>query len=245
MNKRLLLFWQNPASRRWFTVGLLTEEQGGFSFQYSNSAKKLAKQKEFEPFGVMRKMSVVHTAEELFPMFKNRLLEKSRPEYPEYLRWLGLDKSSVSDMDELSRSGGVRATDKLQMFPYPEPQDGKYIVEFFVHGIRHVPSEKANRIATLKEGDELFLLKDVQNKVDPFALVIRTDDPPEIVGYCPSFFVEDFNVLLSDQSPRSVKLSVFKVNMDAPLQLRLMCRLEAPWLKDFSTFADREFSHNQ
>lgn len=241
MNKRLLLFWQNPVSRRWFTVGLLTEQSGSFSFQYSSSAKQLAKKGEFEPFGVMRKLSHTYTAEELFPMFKNRLLEKSRPEYSDYLGWLGLDKSNVTDMDELSRSGGVRATDKLQMFPYPEPKDGKYIVEFFVHGMRHVPSEKVNRIETLKVSDELFLLKDIQNKVDPLALVIRADDPPEIIGYCPSFFVEDFNVLLDRQSPSLVKLSVFKVNMDAPLQLRLMCRLETPWLQDFSTFADREF----
>lgn len=243
MNKRLLLFWQNPVSRRWFTVGLLTEEDGLFSFKYSHSAKELAKKGEFEPFGVMRKLSQTYTAEELFPMFKNRLLEKSRPEYPDYLNWLGLDRATTTDMAELSRSGGVRATDKLQMFPYPEPKDGKYIVEFFVHGMRHVPSEKANRIEALKEGDPLFLLKDIQNKVDPLALVIRTDDPPEIIGYCPSFFAKDFNDLLDCQSPHLVSLSVFKINLDAPLQLRLMCRLEAPWVQSFSTFADQEFGN--
>ena len=241
MNKKLLLFWQNPMSRRWLTVGLLEESEGMYSFRYSKSAREAAEKQEFEPFGVMRDLYKTYTSKALFPIFKNRLLEKSRPEYSDYLGWLSLDKDAVTDMDELSRSGGVRATDKLQLFPYPEPKDGKYIVEFFVHGIRHVPSKYTDRIETLRKGDALFLLKDVQNKADSLALAVRTEDPPELIGYCPRFFAEDFNVLLDGQAPNAVKLTVFKVNMDAPLQLRLMCRLESPWIKNFATFADVEF----
>ncbi len=242
MSKKLLLFWQNPTSRRWVTLGLLEKRGGIYSFRYSQSAKKTP---EFVPFGVMNNVTKTYESQALFPIFKNRLLAKNRPEYADYMEWLGLSNQLVTDMDELSRSGGIRATDNLQLFPYPEKQDGKYVVEFFVHGIRHVPTRQADRIATLQSGDELFLMKDVQNRADALALAIRTNDPPEIIGYCPSFFTADINQLLDEQPAANVKLSVAKINLTAPLQYRLMCRLESSWLSNFTTFADGEFEDEQ
>lgn len=241
MSRKLLLFWQNPASRRWVTVGLLEQCSGSYLFRYSLSARAAFDAGEFVPFGVMRDLSKVYEAKELFPLFKNRLLAKSRPEYAEYLSWLNLTKDSVTDMDELSRSGGIRATDQLQLFPYPSVDNGAYRAEFFVHGIRYLAPEQIARIAMLKSGDELFLMKDTQNRIDSWALAIRTEDPPSIIGYCPGFFVRDFSQLLDLQHPQNVKLSVSKVNLTAPLQLRLLCKLESPWPDDFVTFADKEF----
>ncbi|HPE58851.1 MAG TPA: HIRAN domain-containing protein [Thiolinea sp.] len=241
MNKRLLLFWQNPQSRRWMTLGLLEKREDVYTFHYSLSAQKTP---EFIPFGVMNDLSKTYEARELFPIFKNRLLAKNRPEFAEYMDWLNLDRESASDMDELSKSGGIRATDNLQLFPYPEEQDGKYIVEFFVHGIRYVPARQMDRISALKSGDGLFLMKDVQNRADALALAIRTDDPPEIIGYCPSFFTQDINRLLKILPAVDVRLTVGKVNLVAPLQYRLLCRLESPWPENFTAFADAEFELN-
>lgn len=241
MSRKLLLFWQNPVSRSWLTIGLLEQHGGSYFFRYSLSARAAFEAGEFVPFGVMRDLSKVYEAKELFPIFKNRLLAKSRPEYVEYLSWLNLSKDSATDMDELSRSGGIRATDQLQLFPYPSVDNGVYRAEFFVHGIRYLPAEQIARIAMLKSGDKLFLMKDTQNEVDTWALVIRTEDPPSIIGYCPGFFVKDFSQLLDLQHPQNVRLSVSKVNQDAPLQLRLLCKLESPWPQGFKTFADEEF----
>lgn len=241
MSRKLLLFWQNPVSRSWLTIGLLEQCGGSYFFRYSLSACKAFEAGEFVPFGVMQDLSKVYEAKELFPIFKNRLLAKSRPEYAEYLGWLNLSKESATDMDELSRSGGIRATDQLQLFPYPTAQDGTYQTEFFAHGVRYLSSEQIARISMLKAGDELFLMNDPQNRVDSVAMAIRTEDPPIIIGYCPGFFARDFSQLLGLQHPRNVRLSVSKVNLDAPLQLRLLCKLESPWPQDFKTFADDEF----
>lgn len=241
MSRKLLLFWQNPATRLWITVGLLEQFCGSYFFKYSKSARTACDAGEFVPFGVMRDLSKVYEAKELFPIFKNRLLAKSRPEYAEYLSWLNLTKDSATDMDELSRSGGIRATDQLQLFPYPLADNGAYRAEFFVHGVRYLTPEQIERIALLKSGDELFLMKDTQNRIDSWALAIRTEDPPTIIGYCPGFFVKDFSQLLDLQYPQNVKLSVSKVNLTAPLQLRLLCKLDSPWPEDFVTFADEEF----
>ena len=96
------------------------------------------------------------------------------------------------------------------------------------------------RVNTLRRGDGLFLAKDVQNPVDPLALSVRTEDPPAVIGYCPRFLTSDVGRLL--EQPETVKLTVSQVNADAPLQYRLLCRLQAPWLADFTTFADKEFN---
>ncbi len=239
MNTRLLLSWQNPSSRRWLVIGMLEKQRGMYLFRYSKTAKEAAINEEFIPFGVMRDLDKVYSAAELFPIFKNRLLAKSRPEYAEYFDWLGLDHSTVTDMDELARSGGIRATDQLQLFPYPESKKGQYTVDFFVHGMRYMPPEAVKRVNDLQYGDELFLSKDVQNPADALALAIRTEDPPLMIGYCPSFLTADVCVLLVQ--PQTVKLSVLQVNENAPLQYRLLCNLKAPWHDDFATFADKEF----
>ena len=144
----------------------------------------------------MRDLDKVYSAHELFPIFKNRLLAKSRPEYQEYFEWLGLDPQSVTDMEELTRTSGIRATDQLQLFAYPENINGHYSVDFFVHGMRHMPSGIMQRVNELQQGDELFLSKDVQNRFDSLALSIRTEDPPSIIGYCPRFLTSDVSKLL-------------------------------------------------
>lgn len=239
MTTRLLLSWQNPGSRSWLVVGMLEKQGDTYLFRYSASAKQAVANAEFMPFGVMRDLDKVYSAAELFPLFKNRLLAKSRPEYEEYFEWLGLDHQSVTDMDELARSGGIRATDQLQLFPYPESQRDQYTVNFFVHGMRHMPDGIMQRVNALQPGDALFLARDVQNPVDPLALSVRTEDPPSAIGYCPRFLTADVSRLL--EQPDSVKLSVSQVNPDAPLQYRLLCQLRAPWHAGFSTFADAEF----
>lgn len=39
----------------------------------------------------MEKLEQVYESNDLFPLFKNRLLKESRPEYEAYLRWSGFD----------------------------------------------------------------------------------------------------------------------------------------------------------
>lgn len=234
MNKKLVLAWQDADSRKWLPVGLLKEEEGKYFFRYTKAAKEY---ESFKPFGTMTDYETEYVSDELFPLFSNRLLAKSRPEYDSYLSWLDLTKEDFTPLEELARSSGIRATDSLQLFAIPEPNDkNEYEVSFFSHGIRYLPACYIERIQHLKRGDRLFLMQDVQNHADPYALALRTDDPPELLGYCPSFFVDDFNRLLKMNSSESIMITVEKVNLTAPIQYRLLCKIKTHFPEGFVPF---------
>jgi hypothetical protein len=225
--KTLFVAWQDPMSREWIPVGRLTHERGYYRFQYTRGSKQ---SKNFEPFGWMRDLTKEYISEDLFPLFSNRILPKSRPEYRDYLRWLGLNELEYDDLEVLARSGGVRATDSLEIFPCPEPDDkGRYTGYFFCHGLRHLPENERHRVKRLKPGQSLSLMQDVQNQFDRTALVLRTEAPISFVGYCPRYYSAEFSDLLKQVDPRDVVVQVDRVNPDAPSELTLLCKLVAPW----------------
>lgn len=242
MDKNLLIVWQIPNNRKWIPVGNLSYTGDMFSFKYTNEAKSAVKSKNFIPFGKMVDLDTIYKSKKLFPIFKNRLLLKSRPEYKDYLSWLGLSADNHSPLDELARSGGIRATDNLQIFPIPEPRDNLYKVTFYSHGIRHLPPSYKVRVEHLSPGNRLYLMRDIQNDQDSFALALRTYDPPEIVGYCPSFFVKDFDTLIRSNGVNNVNVSVMKVNLESPIQFKLLCEFSTDWPDGFIPFQDEQFN---
>ncbi len=238
--KALFVAWQEPSSRRWVPVGRLTHEKGVYRFVYTRGAKE---SQQFTPFGRMVDLDVAYVSEALFPLFANRVLPKSRPEYHDYLHWLGLNETDHDELEELARTGGLRATDTLEMFPCPEPtQNNSYEVFFFGHGLRHLISENQARVNTLESGEQLFLARDIQNPYDPMAMLMRTSDPMSLVGYCPRYYSAEFTRLVEAVGPDQVKVTVEQVNPDAPSQLRLLCKLSAPWPASFSPCARDEFT---
>ncbi|MCF6149446.1 MAG: hypothetical protein E3K37_12405 [Candidatus Kuenenia sp.] len=241
MIKQVVIVWQNPINRSWIPVGKLSYKDTKFFFQYTNGANLAKNAGHFVPFGQMLDLDKKYEADELFPIFKNRLLQKSRPEYEDYLSWLNLGEDNVSPLDELARSGGIRVTDNLQMFPIPEKTNNRYKVTFFSHGIRHLPPNYIERIQHLSRSNRLYLMKDIQNNYDSLALALRTDDPPEIVGYCPGFFVRDFNDLLVKNGAKNVKVSVVRVNLESPVQFRLLCEFITDWPDQFIPFQGEDF----
>lgn len=245
MNKILIIAWRNPSNRKWLPVGKLSNINDKYIFQYTDGAKSAYKEKHFMPFGKMDDLDITYESDVLFPIFKNRLLQKSRPEYNDYLSWLNLQADNTSPLDELACSGGIRATDNLQIFPIPEPRNNKYKVTFFSHGIRHLPPSYIERVKHLNQGNRLYLIRDIQNDQDSFALALRTNDPPEIVGYCPSFFVKDFDALIRSNGANNVNVSVMRVNIESPVQFRLLCELSTDWPNKFTPFQDEPFNTMQ
>lgn len=241
-NKELLLAWRNPKSHEWVPIGSLSFQNQKFTFKYTFSARSLAEEGDFTPFANMEDFEQSYESEELFPLFQNRLLPKSRPEYASYLDWLNLSEKECSPLDELARSGGVRVTDNMQLFPVPENINGKYEVNFFSHGIRHLAPNYIDRIGHLTQGSKLHIMADLQNNRDHFALALRTDDPPELVGYVPRFFARDFNRLLNTNGAENVHVFVEKINLNAPLQFRLFCQIKTFWPTNFKPFNDKEFN---
>lgn len=228
--KTLFVAWQDPIEKHWLPVGKLTFNDGIYRFTYTKGAKNA---KKFMPFGRMTKLDQVYESVELFPLFSNRLLSKSRPEYQEFLHWLKIHEDEANPLALLALTEGKRETDNLEIFPCPEKSSGgKFKVKFFAHGIQYLPQFAANMIGDLKVGEPLLLMSDLQNPFDRHAIAIRSNSTV-ILGYSPRYLSCDFNELLKKCDLEDVVVSVEQVNLDAPLQLRLLCQIEAPWPASF------------
>lgn len=228
---RLYLAWQEPRTRKWLPVGMLSFDGKLYRFSYTRGA---CASPTFEPFPKMKRLAEVYESEELFPLFSNRLLTKTRPEYNNFLSWLKMDKSEQNELEMLALTGAARATDSLEMFACPSrTADGNYEISFFSHGISHLDKGAIEKVNDLEPGDRLFIMHDLQNSYDFMALALRTSDPATIVGYCPRYLNEDLHKLISRCHPQTITMKVEQVNKQAPLQLRLLCRLVAPWPAEF------------
>lgn len=237
--KAIFVAIQNEQTRAWTPVGRLTKDAGEYIFEYTKGAEKVSG---FQTFGRMKDLHVRYVSPTLFPLFANRRLPKSRPEYAEYLDWLGLTPESGSDLEELGRTNGRRATDGIELIPCPEADaDGLCELFFFSRGIRHAAAGGGDRVAALKPGEKLYLCRDVQNSFDEAALILRTDDPVAFVGYLPAYFTQAFSSLIDSCGPECLRVVVEKVNSSAPTHYRLLCRLTSVWPKGFEPFSGEDF----
>ena len=230
--KELFVAYQDAASRSWAPVGRLTREGEQYHFVYTRGAKEMSN---FVPFGRMTELDAEYVSEHLFPLFANRILPKSRPEHADYMRWLGLSEVGHDALDELARTGGLRATDTLELIPCPEPTAAnQYEVFFFCRGLRHLPEVSQPRFSQLKNDEPLYLMQDLQNSHDEMALLMRTSDPATLVGYVPRYYSAEFTNLIKLVGRNAVKVTVEKVNPEAPIQYRILCKLSAPWPSQFA-----------
>jgi hypothetical protein len=241
--KTLFLAWQDPQSRAWFPVGRLTHDGSKYQFVYTKAAQKAQADCGFQPLRTFPELEATYESDTLFPLFSNRLLSRSRPDYQDFVSWLNVPGHEDDPVVLLARSGGRRATDELEVFPSPEPDsEGQYRIHFFVHGLRHLPPASIEQINRLKPCDPLLLLHDFQNPRDRLALALRTDDPqPILVGYCPRYLVDDaFEILRND--PDSVRVAVERINPPpAPLRLRLLCHMTARWPDGFVPYSSEKY----
>jgi len=212
----LYIAWQDPQTRAWHTVGKLEKEKNAYCFSYTRGATASPR---FKSLGRMLDVTKQYHSRELFPLFANRILNRSRPEYPDYLRWLALsDGVEHEPMQLLARSGGKRATDELCVYPYPEKNaECKNQLYFLSHGLRYLDDASLARIETLKTGDRLTLRSE-NNAHDEFALLVETSHESIRVGYCPRYLNADLRKI------SEIELIVERLNHDAPLQFRLLCK---------------------
>ena len=227
--KTLYVAWQNP-DRSWLPVGKLTFDGEEYQFSYTKGAGKSAN---FIPFRLMSNFNTVYKSTDLFPLFANRLMSESRPEYRDFVDWLALRQNEADPIALLGRSEGVRGTDSITVFPHPEKDEkGEFRLHFFSHGIRYFGDQAVQRVNTLNPADPLYLMTDPQNQYDRWAIALRTDDPATVVGYCPRYLTQDFHVVLN-LGESTTRVSVERVNLNAPIQFRLLCSLSAKWPNGF------------
>jgi hypothetical protein len=235
----LFVAMQDRVSRRWAPVARLSRDNGQYRFVYTQGCRELP---EFEVFGRLTDLDAEYVSNELFPLFANRVLPKARPEYRRYMEWLGLSPVGADAIEELSRTGGLRATDGLEVISCPEPTaDQRYEIRFFARGLGHLSLDYLEALDRLETDERLYLARDVQNHVDTMALMMRANDPGRLVGYVPGYYSADVARLLELVGPDSVEVYVDGVNRDAPLHYRLRCRLTSPWPDGFVACGAPEF----
>ena len=237
----LFLAWQDSNSRSWFPIGRLTFDGTRYKFVYTQGVKAAEQMCSFTPLSSFPHLNEEYTSTQLFPIFSNRLLPRSRPDYASFRQWLNIPEHEDDPIAVLARSGGQRETDTLTVFPCPEPDAaGQYQLHFFVHGLRHLPQCAIGRINRLEPGEKLWLAHEFQNSSDSQALTLHSEDH-HIVGYCPRYLKNEVFELL-ERDPSSVILKVERVNLPpTPLQFRLLCQITALCKDDFRSFSNPEY----
>lgn len=245
MTNALFVAWRSgePTGGEWGPVGVLERaEKGGYRFAYTQGARTLPG---FRPFPGMSDLNEVYESDELFPIFAIRLLNKRRPEYKPWLIWSGFDPDHPPDpIAILGVTEGLRATDSLELFSCPIPDAGGcYANKFFLHGVRHMPEAARERVDRLQNGEPLGFMFDVSNPYDRQAVAVRTCDTAGqfLIGYVPRYLAREFHRLDDACGAGSVQLAVERVNIGAPFQQRLLCRMTGCWPADYSPCADDEF----
>lgn len=240
----LFVAWQDPNTRSWYPVGRLTagNDKKGFRFVYTKGA---AAAPGFTAFGGMKDLDKTYSSAGLFPLFSNRLLSSSRPEYSTLLEWLDIasNNDDPDPIEVLALTEGVRKTDSLAMFRRPRLlADGSLEAKFFIHGIRYLPGCSAKRIEELLLGEKVFPMIDICNDYDHNAIAIRSADPKVILGYFPRYLASEVRYALFDSDViKTVEIEVKKINLDAPARYRLMCRFFARIPDGLKIFADGDY----
>lgn len=239
--KKLFLAWQNPENRCWFPIGLLTFDGEYYQFTYTIGVEKAQVDCNFKLLHSFPKKDRIYRSEKIFPLFANRLMPSSRPDYPNYIKSLNLRQNQAHPMNILARSGGKKVTDTFEIFPFPEKnKEGNFEIYFFINGLRYMPKSSQDYINKLEKGERLFLTQDYQNEYDNNALLLRTKNGQNF-GYCPRYLTENLVKLLRLNN-ELIKVSVEKINLPpTPIQCRLLCRLTTIWDDDFIPFNNEDY----
>lgn len=225
----LFLAWQHATTRRWFPVGQLTQQAGYYRFTYIAGVKAAQAEGDFLPLPDFPDLTLAYESEELFPLFANRVMPASRPDFAEYISWLQLEGREKDPLAFLAQTNGRRQTDTLEVFPAAETTaEGGRRTTFFVHGLRHMPPEALHRTETLQIGERLLLQWDAQNPAHPGAICLRTHSKASgdatLLGYCPRYLADPIYQTLLRGSDK-VEAKVLAVNPLFPAQYAIRCEL--------------------
>jgi hypothetical protein len=245
MSNAVYVAWRagGDADGAWGVVGKLEQDAGGaYRYVYTEGARTLPG---FRPFPGMDDLEQIYESNQLFPIFANRLLSKSRPEYEAYLTWGGFDPASRPDpLTILAVTEGITQTDSLEVFPCPAPDsDSRYSSTFFLHGLRHAGPDALERASRLTAGQALDVELDDDNPRDPKAVAIVVDGEGRRcrIGYVPRYLARDVRTLMASYPATELNLVVERVNVRAPIQMRVLCRMRSSWPDDFQPCTGDEF----
>lgn len=233
--RRLAVAWQHPDRRSIQPVGLLSHMGDHYEFHYIQNASDI---EGFVPFVGFEDLDRVYTSGRLFPLFSQRIMDPRRPDYVRFVRTLDLSPEATP-WEQLTRSEGRRSGDTIVLFPEPiVNQDGTSCCNFFVHGIRHMirsnPEVEAE-LSRLGRGDELVLVSESENPVNPRALLTAEAERDIPLGWVPDVLLDYVHAM---KETGGYNLIVRHVNgPEVPIHQRLLVRINGRVPVGFSAFS--------
>lgn len=239
----LFVAWQAPEpTRAWFPIGRLdaSTDRRDYVFRYTNGALRAHDRAGFEPLVAFPEFDRRYESSELFPLFKNRILEPNRKDFAEYLHWLDLDPAHADPIEILSLTGGERQTDSLEVFPKVKKlADGTISCRFFLHGLRHVSLAARERAERLEDGETLQVAIEVNNPATGHAVQLQTTDC-HLIGWAPRYLVDDLRAALLEKS--TISASVRRINrLGAPFARRVLVELRGGVPAEFEPMTSDEY----
>ena len=188
-DRRLRLIWKDPKTGRYSHVGWLEAlADGRYCFRYTPEAVDIDG---FTYVSQYPDPSQTYVSEVLPAFFANRVMNRRRPSYDQYVGWLGLDPDALP-VEIMARTGGGRATDFYQLVEDFNLREGRCEGRFFISGMRHV-IPGLELLGDLRPGQELALKDEPHNPVNERAILLNADGHP--VGYLPDWLVDDAHQL--------------------------------------------------
>jgi hypothetical protein len=187
--RRFAIAWRNRTRRLIAPVGVLDHDATGYRFQYLQGVSESVEG--FRAFIGFPNLEQVYESTRLWPFFNLRVMDRKRPDFPEYTRWLGL-KTDASQLDILSRSGGEQKGDSVYLTEAPAvADDGATSSIFLIRGASYAvrAHNTAAAAESLRAGDQLVLVDDDTNEANPKALLLKTQDGAA-VGWMPDLLIE-------------------------------------------------------
>ena len=234
MNTRtLFLAWQsNKPSKAWFPVGRLDAdvERSLYRFRYIGGAKRAQKEVGFPLLIEFPNLNEDYQSAELFPLFQNRVMNRARPDFTDYLHRLDLTEEA-DPIEILSINGGYRITDSYEVFPKIEKDDtGSFSCRFFLHGWRHINDAAKDRIGRLEHEEELYVTLELANPATGLAVQIQTTDYC-MIGWAPRYLVEDLVAAIAE-GPSKFGAKVVRINRQTILlKQRVLIEMYGRWDK--------------
>ncbi|WKG04200.1 hypothetical protein [Mycolicibacterium sp. HK-90] len=218
--RRFAITWRNRLRRAIAPVAVLDSfGPTDYQFQYLDGVSTV---EGFRPFIGFPDFNSVYISTRLWPFFELRAMDRKRPDFPEYISWLGL-KPEASTLDILSRSGGGNKGDSVHIVEAPAiASDGATEAIFLARGVRYALRDYGTEDAanSLHPGDKLLLGDDVTNEANSRALLLKTSDG-DAVGWVPDLLVDYARAIRGGGG----NVELLQNNLRAPWHARLLVRI--------------------
>jgi hypothetical protein len=182
----LFVIWGAPSDGWRHVIGHLIRERSAppyrFWYERDLAAAMVQGFRLLPAFPEQRTAASPYEARYLFATFADRVPPPQRADAPAMLASWGVDHPD-DQFEILAKSGGLRATDRIELAEYRDPADDLTSpLEFRIAGGKHVaPGARAR----LQRGTQLRFVREPANPHDATATIVATTDDGARAGYVP------------------------------------------------------------